>query len=95
MRMEFYLCLDIRKVAVIGPYADSCAIGFPTYTYPAALQMLRSMFAGEETSMAGTDSSNAWLPTEAKDAMKNEMLDFVDMRIEEYIKSNYPSVSLS
>jgi hypothetical protein len=27
--------------------------------------------------------------------MKNEMLDFVDMRIEEYIKSNYPSVSLS
>jgi beta-xylosidase len=32
---------DIGKVAVIGPHADSTMVGFPHYTYPAALNMLR------------------------------------------------------
>jgi beta-glucosidase len=31
---------DFRRVAVIGPHADSAMIGFPHYTYPAALPML-------------------------------------------------------
>jgi beta-glucosidase len=86
---------DIARIGVIGPHADSTLIGFPAYTYPAALQMLRSMFAGGETSMAGTDSSNAWLPAEARAAMKAEFQDLVDIKIEDYIKSNYQAVSLS
>jgi beta-glucosidase len=32
---------DITRVAVIGPHADSTVIGFPHYTYPAAIPMLR------------------------------------------------------
>jgi beta-glucosidase len=31
---------DVRKVAVVGPHADSVMVGFPHYTYPAALPML-------------------------------------------------------
>jgi hypothetical protein len=34
--------------------------------------MLRGMFAGGETSMAGADAGSAWLPAEAKAAMKTE-----------------------
>ncbi|VFJ13923.1 Glycoside hydrolase family 3 protein [Candidatus Nitrosocosmicus franklandus] len=89
------LSRDIARIAVIGPHADNTLVGFPAYTYPAALQMLRSMFTGGETSMAGTDSSNTWLPTEAKAAMKTEFQDIIDIEIEEYIKSNYQALSLS
>ena len=32
---------DIKKLAVIGPHANSTMIGFPHYTYPAVLNMLR------------------------------------------------------
>ena len=32
---------DIKKVAAIGPHADSAMTGFPHYTSPAALSMLR------------------------------------------------------
>jgi beta-glucosidase-like glycosyl hydrolase len=86
---------DIAKVAVIGPHADSTIVGFPAYTYPAALQMLRTMFAGGETSMAGTDSSRQWLPAEAAAAMKTEFQDFLNVNLEDYVRSSYPAVSLS
>jgi beta-glucosidase len=89
------LSREVKKIAVIGPYADSTIIGFPAYTYPAALYMLRNMFAGGETSMAGTDSSSAWLPTEAKAAMRTELQDFVSIKLEDYLKSSYSTVSLT
>jgi beta-glucosidase len=89
------LSREVTKVAVIGPHADSTAVGFPAYTYPAALQMMQSMFSGGETSMAGADSSSAWLPTEAKVAMKTELQDFVSVNLENYLKSSYQAVSLS
>lgn len=86
---------DVTKIAVIGPHADSTLVGFPAYTYPAALGMLRSMFVGGETSMAGTDSSSGWLPSEAKAAMKTELQDFMSVKMEDYLKSSYPVMSLT
>ncbi|HEY7230806.1 MAG TPA: glycoside hydrolase family 3 protein, partial [Pseudolabrys sp.] len=53
---------DIRKVAVIGPFANSTMVGFPAYTYPAALAMMRARFTGEETLMAGTDTGASDIP---------------------------------
>jgi beta-xylosidase len=32
---------DVKKIAVIGPHADSVMVGFPQYTYPAGVPMLR------------------------------------------------------
>jgi beta-glucosidase-like glycosyl hydrolase len=32
---------DVRKVAVIGPHADSVMVGFPQYSYPAGVAMIR------------------------------------------------------
>src|SRR5919202_1264665 len=45
--------------------------------------------------MAGADSSNAWLPAEAKAAMKTELQHFVSMKMEDYLKSSYQAVCLS
>jgi beta-xylosidase len=87
---------DIKKVAVIGPHADSVGIGFAAYTYPAALQLLGAMFGGGETSMAGVgDSSSAWLPAEAAAALKNELQDYLKVDVGDYVKRSYPAVSLA
>jgi beta-xylosidase len=89
------LSRDIKKVAVIGPHADSTVVGFPAYTYPAALQMLLGRIGGGETSMAGADASDAFLPREAKAAMKREFQDLVNVSLEDYVRSTYSAVSLS
>jgi beta-glucosidase len=69
---------DVAKVAVIGPHADSRVVGFPAYTYPAGLQMLLGRIGGGEASMAGADASDAFLPREAKAAMKSEFQDLTE-----------------
>lgn len=89
------LSRDLRKVAIVGPHADSVVVGFPAYTYPAALQMLLGRIGGGETSMAGADSSEAFLPREAKAAMKSEFQDLLKVDLEGYVKSSYPTVSLA
>lgn len=89
------LSRDIRKVAVIGPHADRTVVGFPAYTYPAALQMLLGRISGGESSMAGADASEAFLPREAKAAMKAEFQDLLNVNLEDYINSSYPAVSLA
>jgi beta-glucosidase len=90
------LSRDAKNIAVIGPHADSAAIGFAAYTYPAALKMLQGMLGGGETSMAGVgDSSSAWLPAEAKTALVNELKDYLNVDLADYVKRSYPAVSLA
>jgi beta-xylosidase len=89
------LSRDIAKIALIGPHADSIVVGFPAYTYSAGLQMLLGRIGGAETSMAGADASDAFLPRDAKAAMKAEFQDLLNVDLEDYIKSSYPAVSLA
>jgi beta-glucosidase len=91
------LSRDAKRIAVIGPHADSTVIGFAAYTYPAALQLLGAMLGGGESSMAGVGDSgdSSWLPTEAKVALKNELQDYLKVDLEDYIKRSYPAVSLA
>jgi hypothetical protein len=56
------LSRDVRNVAVIGPFADSTIVGFPAYTYPAALPIIRARFTGEEIAMAGADPGSSDIP---------------------------------
>jgi beta-xylosidase len=86
---------DIKKVAVIGPFANSTMVGFPAYTYPAALAMMRAGFTGEETAMAGADAGSSNVPPEAKAAMVAEMQDYLKVDLDDYVRSNYPAVSLA
>jgi beta-xylosidase len=92
---------DIKRIAVIGPYADSTVVGFPAYTYPAALEQLRGRASGGgETTMAGVEGGEgAWLPPEVmaamKAAMKAELKDVLRVDLEDVVKSTYQAVSLA
>ncbi|MBV9380024.1 MAG: glycoside hydrolase family 3 C-terminal domain-containing protein [Streptosporangiaceae bacterium] len=89
------LSRDVAKVAVIGPYADSTLIGFPCYTYPAGLDLVRAVLTGGDTTMAGTDSGSSDMPPEVKAAAIAEMQGVMGADLDDYIKSNYPAVSLA
>jgi beta-glucosidase len=88
------LSRDIAKVAVIGPHAEGVVVGFPAYTYPAALKQLQGKASGGgESAMAGISGSDA-MPAEAKAAMQAEMQDVVNVDLEDYVRSAYGAVSL-
>jgi beta-glucosidase len=69
-------------------------VGFPAYTFPAALTMIRAGFTGEETAMAGI-SGTGNIPPEAQAAMVAEMQDHLEVDLDDYVRSNYPAVSLA
>jgi beta-glucosidase len=89
------LSRGVARIAIIGPHANRAVIGFTAYTYPRALQMLLGRIGGGESTMAGTDASDAFLPAEAKTALKAEFQDLVHVSLEDYVKSSYPAVSLA
>jgi len=84
----------VGKVAVIGPHAESAKLGFPAYTYPAGLEMLLGRIGGGESTMAGVDPSEAFLPREAKEAMREEFEGLFGANLEEYVRSEYGAVPL-
>ena len=86
---------DLSSIAVIGPHADSALVGFPAYTYPAALGMLQAKVAGADTSMAGVDPRDAFMPHEARVALKRELAEVIGVRLEDYVRASYPAVSLA
>jgi beta-xylosidase len=88
------LSRDIRKIAIIGPHADDVEIGFPTYTFPAALKMSHARATGADIAMAGVDLG-AGVPPEAKAAVGAELASVFKADRREYLKSNYSAVSLA
>jgi beta-glucosidase len=83
---------DIAKVAVIGPHADSTMVGFPHYTYPAALNMLRIAGRLGRFPMPGLEPGA--VPAEGFAAMNAELAG-ANADVEEYVKASYPAVSLA
>jgi beta-xylosidase len=88
------LSRDIAKIAIIGPHADDVEVGFPTYTYPAALKMTQARATGADIAMAGVDLG-AGVPPEAKTAVGAELAPVFKIERREYLKSNYAAVSLA
>ena len=89
------LSRDTAKIAAIGPHADSAVVGFPAYTYPAALEQLRGGAAGGESAMAGIGGGEQVTPAEARAAMKAELTDMLSVQLEDFVTSSYPAVSLA
>jgi beta-glucosidase len=81
---------DVAKVAVIGPHADSTMIGFPHYTYPAGVAMIRVAASLGFFPMPGVGE----LPQEGFVALTTE-LERADTNLEDYVKANCPAVSLA
>lgn len=46
-----------RRIAVIGPHAETIDVSFPGYTYFASLAMMAGAAQGEQSNMAGTEDA--------------------------------------
>jgi beta-xylosidase len=84
------LSRDVRKIAVIGPHADSVGIGFPDYTYPQGLAMLRVGAKLGFFPMPGVGE----LPKEGFATLSTE-LEQAAGDLEEYTRAIYPAISLA
>jgi beta-xylosidase len=80
---------DIKRVAVIGPHADSTMVGFPHYTYPAALPMLGVAVKLGMFPMPGVGE----VPKEGMAALQTELASAGD--VEQYARKEYGAVSLA
>jgi beta-glucosidase len=85
---------DTAKIAIIGPHADDVEIGFPTYTFPAALKMSHARATGADIAMAGVDLG-AGVPPEARTAVGAELALVFKTDRRQYLKSNYAALSLA
>jgi beta-glucosidase len=81
---------DMKRVAVIGPHADSAMIGFPHYTYPAAIPMLRVAVKLGVFPMPGLGE----LPKEGLAALQPELASAGD-DLEQYVRKEYGALSLA
>jgi beta-xylosidase len=81
---------DVRQVAVIGPHADSVMVGFPQYSYPAGVAMIRVAAKLGFFPMPGVGE----LPKEGFAALTSE-LERAQGDVEDYARANYPTVSLT
>ena len=78
-----------KKIAVIGPHADSAMVGFPHYTYPAALPMLAVGVKLGRFPMPGVGE----VPKEGMGALQAELATAGDQ--EQYARKNYGALSLA
>src|SRR5262249_13432512 len=81
---------DVKKIAMIGPHADTTMVGFPHYTYPAGLNMLRVVAKLGFFPMPGMGD----VPKEGVAGLTAELAT-AHADIEEDVKANYPAVSLA
>ena len=81
---------DMKRVAVIGPHADSSMIGFPHYTYPAAIPMLRAAIKLGAFPMPGMGE----LPKEGLAVLPVELANVAD-DLEQYVRKEYAAQSLA
>lgn len=86
---------SVRRIAVVGPHAQSAAAGFAAYTFPAALELLKAMMGGGGT-MAGLDDLAAEPPSpEDAEAMAQAAAALMAIDIEDVARFGYGAVSLA
>ena len=83
------LARDYKRIAIIGPHADSTVVGFPHYTYPAAIPMLGVAVKLGMFPMPGVGE----VPKEGMAALQAELAGAGD--VEQYCRKNYGAVSLA
>lgn len=63
---------DIKKIAVIGPHADSVRLMFGCYTYPAAIEMQVGRSFGDMAGMPDMDDMIAAMGADARNFVPSE-----------------------
>nr|MDT0664467.1 glycoside hydrolase family 3 N-terminal domain-containing protein [Micromonospora sp. DSM 115978] len=83
------LSRDVRRIAVIGPHADSPALAFPAYTYPGALQMVDAMRSGTSAALPGTEHFVSEVPDEAIQQIMDELTEPLGISVHDYVRTHY------
>ncbi|KPM53590.1 glycoside hydrolase [Frankia sp. R43] len=89
------LSRDLRRIALVGPHADSIAFAFPAYTYPGALQMFAARFRGARVDIPGTEQMAGTVTEEAVRMMIEELAGPLGMPIDDYLRETYGARTLA
>ena len=81
----------VKRVAVIGPHADSTMVGFPHYTYPAVLPMLAAALKLGMFPMPGVGE----VPKEGMALLQTEYDSAGGRDLEQYARKEYGALSLA
>ncbi|MBL7496351.1 glycoside hydrolase family 3 C-terminal domain-containing protein [Frankia sp. CNm7] len=88
------LSRDLRRIAIIGPHADSIGFAFPAYTYPGALQMFVAR-RGEQRTIPGTEQMAAMFTDETIRLMIEELSGPLGKPADDYLREMYGAQSLA
>ncbi|MET0711465.1 MAG: glycoside hydrolase family 3 N-terminal domain-containing protein [Jiangellaceae bacterium] len=84
----------VRRVAVLGPHANSAMVNFANYTYPAMLEMVKGMMTGQSR-MVGMENAFGDMPQEMRDKAAERAAVMADLDLEKAVREQYGSRSLS
>lgn len=85
---------SVGSVAVLGPHAESTTIGFPAYTYLAALGLMGAADAGDTVNMAGLESAQH-MPEAARSALSQQLGLALAHGFDAYARREYGAESLA
>lgn len=85
------LSMETRRIAVVGPYADLAGANYAAYTFPAGIQLMKTMASGQSSSMAGVGSEgmDEMISPEAVAAMAEELMPLLVQEQEQYVRDTY------
>ncbi len=89
------LSRNLKRIAIVGPHADSVDAAFADYTYPATLSTLRDIMMGQGVGMimVGLDGEN--LPASATEALAREVAPLLAQDPDTWLRSEYGAESLA
>jgi beta-glucosidase len=85
---------EVRRVAVIGPHAETIIGSFANYTYPPMIEMMKGIATGRSR-MGGMESARDELPKTLRDAFDAQVAEMEALDPEELVRSMYEAVSLT
>ncbi|WP_208103962.1 beta-glucosidase family protein [Modestobacter roseus] len=84
----------VRRVAVIGPHAESALVNFPNYTYPASQEMLRGLATGQ-AQMVGMEGVLGEMSEEKRKVAVARLEAMSKIDVEQIVRDDYGAVGLA
>jgi beta-xylosidase len=83
----------LRRIAIVGPHADSVIHLFPNYTFPAGLLFMRDIMTGPSISLE--DLGSDYFPPEALEGLRRELAPVLAQDPESWLRQEYGTQSLA
>lgn len=88
------LASSTRRIAVLGPHAESAYTSFAAYTQPAGIELMKVMMSGGMGNMAGVDAPTD-VPEEVAAEAAESMAAFMAIDLEQVVRGAYGAQSLT